>query len=205
MVKIPDNTATAQLMLIDGVRNKGFPIPDIYKSGNWEFVAVSIRADTAATGLTFRFSCTEGTSGSIRVANACMTLGQIARHHVSDWAKGGQQHFTRQKTKAVVNLTTSGQIDPSLCGIHKIQGSGGAVTITSGQAFFSASGNWKPGQQVMLVGQHNTNTVTFISGSGSNLRLGAATRTLSQDGTLTLFWDSGANRWIEVSYSPGGF
>jgi hypothetical protein len=205
MVLIPDATWAAGLVLIDGDRNKEIVIPNGFKTSGWVPVSVPIRVGSAATELSFRGKLVVGSGGVGYIANAALTLGGTPRRCVSSQLRGAEQHFVRQRVATVTLLGASTQVDPTVCGIRVIEGDGGAVTISTAQAFFSNSTQWRHGMTIRLIGNSNTNTVTFTSNATQNMRLGAATRVLSQNGVLEMMWWATTNRWIEVSFSPGGF
>jgi hypothetical protein len=77
-----------------------------------------------------------------------------------------------------------------------VQGDGGAVTVTGNPAIGAGTDK----DRLTLVGQSDTNTLTFTSGNGLSLSGGAAF-TLGAEDTLQLSYDSGASVWRETSRS----
>lgn len=74
-----------------------------------------------------------------------------------------------------------------------VVGSGGAVTITADPSI--ADGY--QGQLLILEGTDNTNTVTLTDGLG--MQLGAGTRVLGANDTLTLMFNG--TDWLEVAFT----
>lgn len=72
-----------------------------------------------------------------------------------------------------------------------VQGSGGAVTVTANPQLSAGS---TLGQELILVGRSDTNTLTLSDGTGLSLN---GAMTLYADSVLTLVWD-GTN-WTETS------
>ena len=77
--------------------------------------------------------------------------------------------------------------------IHRVQGSGGAVTLDATTAI--ADGQ-KDGQILILIGDHATNTVTVPNGANTDIETAA---TLSLNRSLFLQWDAGQSLWVEVA------
>ncbi len=78
--------------------------------------------------------------------------------------------------------------------------------------FASGSGNVSnvvgDGQLITVVNANSTAsgyTLTFTSSTTTGLSLGAATRTLSPGGSLTLIYNQTFGRWVEVGFNVGGF
>lgn len=74
--------------------------------------------------------------------------------------------------------------------VMKVQGSGGAVTVTANPSI-------KPGydgQQIVIIGKSDTNTLTFSDGNGLAL---TASFTLGATDTLSLVYDSQSATWNE--------
>jgi hypothetical protein len=78
----------------------------------------------------------------------------------------------------------------------RIQGSGGAVTITANPQIAAGS----DGQMVILEGENAANTVTISNGTGLSLN-GGVGFTLGQGYTITLLYDATLSLWVEVSRS----
>jgi len=85
--------------------------------------------------------------------------------------------------------------------IIRVQGSGGAVTITATPSIADGV----DGQIVIFQGDSDANSVTFQDNSvlaNSDLHLqGNANMTLGLYDTLTLTYDAGADVWLELSRS----
>lgn len=83
-------------------------------------------------------------------------------------------------------------------GYIKVQGNGGAVTLTSAPTIAAGT----EGEVIFIVGQSNTNTVTVQDRgtlASSNLRLGATTRTLGNGDVLALIYDG--TLWSEMYFA----
>lgn len=79
---------------------------------------------------------------------------------------------------------------------RKVISDGGAVTASSTP--FGSTGGWVDGTQVRLVGTSNTDTVTFTHNDADYGMILNGNATLPLYGTLTVEWDQGFLRWIEV-------
>ena len=77
-----------------------------------------------------------------------------------------------------------------------VQGSAGNIDITANPQIAAGA----HGQIVTFIGQHNTNTVQFDTGTGLTLE-GGASCTLGLGDTLTLIMDTGLSLWCEQSRS----
>lgn len=83
-------------------------------------------------------------------------------------------------------------------GMIKVQGNGGAVTLTSAPTIAAGV----EGEVIFIVGQSNANTVTVQDRgtlASSNLRLATTTRTLGNGDVLALVYDGAF--WSEMYYS----
>jgi hypothetical protein len=72
-----------------------------------------------------------------------------------------------------------------------IEGSGGAVDVSANPQI--AAGN-TVGQELILIGRNDTNTVLFEDGTGLSLN---GPFDMGADNVLTLVWDTSV--WVEVS------
>lgn len=97
---------------------------------------------------------------------------------------------------ASVSLTQGGTLTPTNT-VMKIQGSGGAVTMSASTSISDGS---RADQILILQGDHATNTVTITD--LSNVRLRQAV-TLQQYENITLRWDAVVQDWIEISRGTG--
>lgn len=79
--------------------------------------------------------------------------------------------------------------------VHKIQGSGGAVTLHATTAIADGTAD---GQLLLLQGAHAANTVTIPAASNTNLN-GPCTLGLGE--TLYLRWDLALSAWYEITRS----
>lgn len=75
-----------------------------------------------------------------------------------------------------------------------IQGNAGNIDITADPQVANGS----HGQMITFIGQHDTNTVHFDTGTGLKLN---GSMTLGLGDVLTLLYDSGLSLWVEVSRS----
>lgn len=98
-------------------------------------------------------------------------------------------------TSSNTNITAGGGVTVTKS-IMKVQGSGGAVTLSANPQVADGS----DGQLLVLKGLSDTNTITFIDGNGLSLTDGLSF-TLGSKDTLTLIYDSGDDEWIEISRS----
>lgn len=77
--------------------------------------------------------------------------------------------------------------------------SGGSITLTSTPTITDGQSG-----QLLIIENISLNAVVFqrhLTLSGSNLRLGASTRTLNQFDILTLIFDPSNNEWIEIAFT----
>lgn len=94
---------------------------------------------------------------------------------------------------SITNITAGGGITVTN-GQMRVQGSGGAVTITANPQIAAGV----DGQIVVVQGQSNTNTITISTGTGLHLHSGS-TITLRDHDYLTLVYDSGTSEWEEIA------
>ena len=74
-----------------------------------------------------------------------------------------------------------------------IQGSGGAVTLTANPRIQAGTID---GQELMLVGCSDTNTVSIDTGNGTQKN----GMDVMVDGSVTIYcWDAGQSIWLEIS------
>jgi len=102
--------------------------------------------------------------------------------------------------QATVDIVAANGLTPSKR-IMRVQGSGGAVTVISTPNISDAF----DGTELLIQGDSDSNTVTFqdessLSNSGLALA-GGANCTLGKGDVLHLIYDSGDNKWYEVSRS----
>jgi hypothetical protein len=82
----------------------------------------------------------------------------------------------------------------------RVVGNGAPVTIGATPSVTAGAAD---GQLLLIMGTHNTNTVTLQRESalpGSTLALGAATRVLGANDMLLLCWDSTVSLWAEIAF-----
>lgn len=99
--------------------------------------------------------------------------------------------FALWRDEVVQTLATGGQISPRAA-IVLVQGSGGAVTLTSNPNITAGV----KGQLLILEGQNNTNTLALTNGNGVKL---SGAITLGLNDTIFLYFN-GTN-WLEVARS----
>lgn len=75
--------------------------------------------------------------------------------------------------------------------VHRVAGSGGAVTLS---AITAITAGTKDGQLLILLGTSNTNTVRVLNGANTLLN---GTVILGQGDVLELFWSSSLALWVE--------
>ncbi len=91
----------------------------------------------------------------------------------------------------LISITAIGGIDV-ITRVMKIQGSGGAVTITRKPAISAGV----DGQMLTLIGQSDTNTVTFMEDIGVDIN---EIIVLSQGDVIIFIYDSTLSAWLEIS------
>ena len=96
---------------------------------------------------------------------------------------------------ATTNITAGGGITVTRA-IMRIQGSGGAVTVTANPEI--AAG--QDGQIVVLEGMSSTNTVKLTNGTGLRMA-GGVSFTLDNGATITFIYDATNSVWTETSRS----
>lgn len=198
-IKVPDPSWTAKLELRDGDRAKNLIIDDSRLDNNWHRVSARFRIGDAATTLAARCNFTVGTTGGVAYcAGASLTIGSIpTRPEIAGYLSPMRQTLPPVSIRSTVTLGTSGQLNPFEAARQLLVSDGGAVTITSGQAFFT---DVMDGYTITLYGTSNTNTLTLPNGaspSSTKLRLGAASRTLVNFSVLTLTYSSFFGAWVE--------
>lgn len=100
---------------------------------------------------------------------------------------------------AIQSLLAATAVDPNAAKI-RVAGNGGAVTLVATPTISDPTND---GQQLIIVGTHDTNTVTFQNESalaGTKLKLGAASRALGAGDVLELIWDEVMDRWLETGF-----
>lgn len=198
-IKVPDQTWYAQIQLVDGVRNKFMPVPSGIYDGNWHSISCTFRIDDAATGLQPRLDFHVGSSGTAYAAGFVCTVGGIPiRPAMSPTNLPQTQTRRRLKMRLTGALGASGQIDPTLAAVQLVSGNGGAVTITTGQAFFSQSGSAFDGFRVTVMGTHDTNTVSLVSGGSTGLRLKTSPRVLGKGDSIGFIYSNTNGLWSEI-------
>ena len=103
-------------------------------------------------------------------------------------------------TPSTLQSVTAGTALAANAAKLRVQGAGGAVTLTATPHLAAGS----DGQTLVIQGADDTNTLTLQSESeltGSGLKLGAASRQLGAGDTLTLTYDSTLGFRLEVSFS----
>lgn len=111
-----------------------------------------------------------------------------------------QVNGTVSYTPAGVSVTAGGGITVTK-GVMRVSGSGGAVTITATPNIADGS----DGQIVVIQGDDDTNTVTLqdesnLANSGLALS-GGVDFTLGKGDTIQLTYDTGDDKWYEISRS----
>mgnify|MGYP001586073142 CR=1 FL=1 len=122
----------------------------------------------------------------------------ITTHQVLRGAKEFANKFVLVP-KTTQSLVATDAIIANDATLIRIGGSGGAVTLTSTPNI--ADGD--PGQIIILVGTHDTNTVTVrdeASLGGCNLDLGGANRTLGAGDYLVLCFNTDTGLWEEIVF-----
>jgi hypothetical protein len=76
--------------------------------------------------------------------------------------------------------------------VMRVQGSGGAVTITANPQIPAGY----DGQTVTIIGQSDTSAVTFVEGKGLQMQ-GDQNFTLGSGDILILVYDKGLNLWLD--------
>lgn len=86
--------------------------------------------------------------------------------------------------------------------LHKLTGSGGAVTLSAVTAIADGT---KDGEVLRLAGAHAVNTVTILNGANTDLLVPSITLGLGDE--LELRWDATSSNWIQVTAggASGGF
>lgn len=88
-----------------------------------------------------------------------------------------------------------------LYGIIRVQGSGGAVTISTTPNIVDGIN----GQIITIIGQSDINTLTIqdenILPNSGVILAGSSNITLGQYDTLQLVFDANADKWIQISQS----
>jgi hypothetical protein len=108
--------------------------------------------------------------------------------------------ITITPASAVQSLLAASPVTPNASKI-KVVGNGGPVTLTAVPTITVPA--LQDGQQLMIVGTDDTNTVTFQNESslaGSKMKLGAATRALGAGDVLSLVWDEDMDTWLETGF-----
>ena len=76
--------------------------------------------------------------------------------------------------------------------IMRVQGSGGPITITANPQIIGGT----DGQEIRIIGQSDTNTVTFVHGAGIQMQ-GGQNFTLGSGDVLTLIYDAGLGVYLD--------
>jgi len=96
-----------------------------------------------------------------------------------------------KEPSVVTSLTAAGGL--TITGpVMLVQGSGGAVTITANPQIPAGT----DGQTLTIIGQNDTNTVTFTDGNGLQMQAGQSF-TLGSGDVLTLIYDKGLALWLD--------
>lgn len=101
--------------------------------------------------------------------------------------------YLRSTTSSLAAAATLTRTHP----IHKVSGSGAAVTLSGTTAIASGT---KDGETLVLQGDHASNTVTINNGANTQMR---GNCTLALYDTLSLRWDSTIGDWIEIGRTNG--
>lgn len=96
---------------------------------------------------------------------------------------------------ATQSLTATQKISPN-ADVVRVQGSGGAITLTSNPSIDTKDGD---GQLLYIKGMSNTNTLTLTDGNG--MALGASSRTLGLNDILLMYSDPDTDEWHELLWS----
>ena len=126
-------------------------------------------------------------AGTPTLTNDLVTLGYIS-------ALAG---FTVENSFASPYNVVAGTSIPFVAGTKRIkkyiQGNGGAVTVTANPRIQAGTID---GQELVLVGCSDTNTVSLNTGNGT-LKNGLDTMV---NGSVTVYnWDAGQSLWVEIS------
>lgn len=110
---------------------------------------------------------------------------------------GGAGGFTVENSFASPYAVVAGTSIPFVAGTKRIkkyiQGSGGAVTLTANPRIQAGTID---GQELILVGCSNTNTVSIDTGNGL-IKNG---QDVMGDNSVTVYnWDAGQSVWVEIS------
>lgn len=114
----------------------------------------------------------------------------------------GAKQFANQLAfvpKATQTLAATAPIVANDSVLIRVAGSGGAVTLTSAPTIADGT----PGQIIVLVGTHNTNTVTIqdvANLAGSNVDMGGVDRTLGSGDYLVLCFNDDNSIWEEIVF-----
>lgn len=132
---------------------------------------------------------TQPDAGTPTLANDLVTKSY------ADSIAGGS--LTVENSHASPYAVTAGTSIPFVAGTKRIkkyiQGSGGAVTVTANPRIQAGTID---GQELMLVGCSDTNTVTLDTGNGL-IKNGID---VMGDNSVTVYnWDAGQSLWIEIS------
>lgn len=112
------------------------------------------------------------------------------------YADGLGGAFTVENSFASPYAVTAGTSIPFVAGTRRIKkyitGSGGAVTVTASPRIQAGTID---GQELMLIGCSDTNTVTLDTGNGT-LKNGVD---VMVNGSITTYnWDNGQALWVET-------
>lgn len=150
---------------------------------------VGLRGAAAAGGTTFTLPAADGTNGQMIVTNGSGTLS---------FADGARMIIfgSRGTPRNIVAATgiVSGSSHMSTTALRQkiyVQGSGGAVTVTANPQIQAGTID---GQDMVICGRSNTNTVTLSNGTGLVLNGSAV---LGEDDCISLNWDTSS--WVELS------
>jgi hypothetical protein len=201
-VKIPATDWTAVIQITDGDTNKQKLIPAAFKDGNWHLIFVTMRVGESATGVQCRVRYIAGASvGDAYIGPMTCVLGTIPMLPPHDTFLGPRiVQEPAYRIKGVRSLTTSSTIDPTAGRVQRIKGDGAPVTL-SGVATFGGAGQRRTGLRVTLIGDDDTDTVSFVSGATTLLAMQASPRVLGKNDSIEFMYDSVEGRWIEMSYN----
>lgn len=104
--------------------------------------------------------------------------------------KSGSNVLTR--SQAASNTLAGGATLTQTAPVHRVQGSGGAVTLS---ATTPIAAGVKDGQELEIEGDHATNTVTIPGSSNTTALNGDAV--LAKYHVLRLRWHHADGKWIE--------
>ena len=113
---------------------------------------------------------------------------------VNAWAGGTSTSPLLAFASADSTLAAAATLTPTKIW-HRIDGSGGAVTLDVTTAIADGDPN---GQFLVLSGTHATNTVTIQDAANTNLNGHAV---IGLDDVLVLIWDNAASHWKEIGRS----